>query len=163
MEEQLEDVLVALRRIMRAIDLHSRSLIASYGLTVPQLMVLKELAGRGELPVGKLSRRVHLSPATVTSIVGRLSARGLVARERSADDRRCVLIGLTPAGEHMVENAPGLLQEHFVQEFARLEDWERNLLLSSLQRLAAMMDVVMMDADELVVEPVLDVNGAVEP
>ena len=162
-ENLLEDVLVALRRIMRAIDLHSRSLISSYGLTVPQLMVLKELAGKGELAVGRLSRGVHLSPATVTSIVGRLTARGLVARERSSDDRRCVLIGLTPAGKHMVENAPGLLQDHFVQEFERLQVCERKLILSTLQRLVAMMDVVMMDADELVVEAVLAANGAEEP
>ncbi|MFH1464119.1 MAG: MarR family transcriptional regulator [Pseudomonadota bacterium] len=152
------DVLVALRRITRAIDLHSRGLIARHGLTVPQLLVLQVLAGRGALPTGELSSAVNLSNATVTSIVGRLVSRGLVSRRRSEQDRRVVLVALSEAGQEAVAQAPGLLQERFVRAFGELAPWEQSLILSSLQRVAAMMD-----ADELDAAPMLVPGASVEP
>lgn len=145
----VDDVLVSLRRITRAIDLHSRQLVTHHGLTVPQLLALKELSGHEPVPIGELSRRIHLSAATVTSILGRLEARGLVARVRSAEDRRVVLVRLTPSGDEVVRDAPGLLQERFVHEFGHLRDWEQGLILSSLQRVAAMMDAGDLDAAPL--------------
>jgi DNA-binding MarR family transcriptional regulator len=151
-----DDVLVALRRITRAIDLHSRSLVSRYGLTVPQLMLLKELKLRGRLPVGELSRHVHLSAATVTSILGRLASRELIIRERSEEDRRVVLIRLSENGREVVEGAPGLLQDRFTHAFGQLADWEQSQILSSLQRVAAMMD-----ADELDAAPLLSPGSSV--
>ena len=144
-----EEVLVALRRITRAIDLHSRSLVSSCGLTVPQLLILKELREQGILPVGELSRHVHLSAATVTSILGRLVARGLVLRHRSDKDRRVVLVEISDEGRRLAKDAPGLLQDRFTRDFGQLKDWEQTLILSSLQRIAAMMDAGDLDAAPL--------------
>lgn len=96
-----EQVMVALRRIIRAIDLRSRFLVARYHLTVPQLVVLKELWLRGNVSVGELTRAVHLSHATVTGILDRLEKRGLVQRQRSDRDKRRVQVRLTPSGERV--------------------------------------------------------------
>ncbi len=150
MEQHMtDDVLMVLRRITRAIDLHSRSLVSRYGLTVPQLVMLKELQESGRMPVGELSRRIHLSAATVTSILGRLVARGLILRERSDEDRRVVLVAISDEGRQAVLDAPGLLQDRFTQEFEMLQSWEQSQLLSSLQRVAAMMDAEDLDAAPL--------------
>ncbi|HSL18147.1 MAG TPA: MarR family transcriptional regulator, partial [Methylomirabilota bacterium] len=62
----VRQVLAALRRIIRAIDLHSRSLVQRYGLTGPQLVVLKELIDRPPQSVSALAGAVNLSQATVT-------------------------------------------------------------------------------------------------
>ena len=157
-EYMAEEVLVALRRIMRATDLHSRGLIAAYGLTVPQLVVLRELAGGGMLPVGVLSRRVHLSSPTVANILGRLLARGFIVRERSPHDRRSVLVGITEEGRRKAESAPGLLQDHFVERFEKLEEWEQTQVLATLQRVA-----LMMDAEDIDAAPLLSVGSIEAP
>ncbi len=151
-------MLVAIRRIMRAIDLHSRQLVQQLGVTTPQLIVLQELArSRDGVPVGTLATAVSLSHGTVTGIVSRLEKRDLVRRDDDERDRRRVLVHVTPQGEALLATAPPPIQESFVTEFQRLEDWEKHLLLSSLQRVVAMME-----ASELEAAPIL-ATGPIDP
>ena len=145
-----EAVLVALRRIMRAVDLGSRRLVAHHGVTGPQLILLKEVARREHSSVRELCDDVHLSQATVTGVLDRLEKRGLVNRCRSNEDRRRVLVSLTEYGAAVLEQAPQLMQETFVSAFEGLQDWEQTQILSSLQRVVAMME-----ADELDSAPIL--------
>ncbi len=141
-----DQVLMALRRIIRAVDLRSRKLVTSCGLTGPQLAVLKELdAGQGR-SIGDVARTVHLSQATVTGIVDRLQRRGLVARGRGDTDRRRVVVSLTPAAREILAAAPPLLQESFIDAFSRLQDWEQTQILSALQRVVAMMEARHLEA-----------------
>jgi DNA-binding MarR family transcriptional regulator len=135
-----EGVVTALRRIMHRVELHSRALMAQCGLTGPQLAVLGQLARGEAVSIGDLTRRVHVSQATVTGILDRLQARGLVTRERSTEDRRRVHVRLTPAARALVAEAPPTLQAHFLEAFENLADWERTQILASLQRVAAMME-----------------------
>ena len=139
-------VLVALRQIIRAIDLHSRHLVMQYGLTGPQLVVLKELSMHDGISVGELTRAIHLSQATVTGILDRLAKRELVRRQRSDQDKRRVQVWLTDAGKQMLIDAPPLLQEEFTDEFSKLEDWEQSQILSALQRVVSMMEAKHIDA-----------------
>ena len=149
--EKHEEVLVALRRVMRAVDIHSRRLERELGLSGPQLVVLSTLDTLGEVPMGRLARAIHISQATATSLVDRLQSKGLAARTRSAEDGRRVLVRLTPAGRRLLSRAPPPLQEDFVQRFRELADWEQNQILSSLQRLAQMMDAEGLDAAPMLV------------
>lgn len=142
-------MLVALRRVMRAVDLHSRSLVQSHGLTGPQAMLLKEVDRAGSITSGELAKRVSLSQATVTDIVKRLESRQLLRREQSQADRRKVFVKPTQAGREIVASAPPLLQETFGIRFSALKDWEQNLLLSSVQRVAELMDAEQLDAAPL--------------
>ena len=141
-----EMVVVALRRIIRAIDLRSRFLVTRYGLTGPQLTVLRELSGHSGVFVGELSRAIHLSQATVTGILDRLAKRELIRRQRSDQDKRRVQVWLTDTGKQMLIDAPPLLQEEFTDEFSKLEDWEQSQILSTLQRVVSMMEAKHIDA-----------------
>ena len=91
-----DQILVALRRITRAIDLQSKRLLKETGLTAPQLVVLRALEREGPLPPSKIADRVSLSPATVTTIVERLTRLGLVERRTHPTDGRAKCITLTP-------------------------------------------------------------------
>jgi DNA-binding MarR family transcriptional regulator len=144
-----EHVIIALRRVIRAVDLHSRNLAASHGLTGPQALLLKALQ-HGRLSAGELASRVSLSQGTVTDILNRLEKRGTIMRLRDASDGRRVLVELTPKGLALMEESPPLLQERFIRRFSRLEEWEQTQLLASLQRIASMMD-----ADDIDASPVL--------
>lgn len=148
-ERRCDEVLVALRRLIRAVDLHSRQLERSHGLTAPQALVLKTLIGLREAPVGAIAQRVSLSQATVTDILNRLEGRELVVRARSSQDRRRVMVSATQKAVSIMSRSPPLLQEAFVTRFSALEDWEQTLLISSLQRISALMGVADLDASPM--------------
>lgn len=152
-KKMIVSVLVALRRLMRATDLHSRELVKISGLTTPQLLLLQSIKARGEVSIGALSEEVNLSQATVTSILDRLEQRGYVTRARSTSDKRKVHAYLTDSGINALKTAPPLLQDNFIKQFSALNEWEQNMIIASLQRVAAMMDAETLDA-----APVLDVG-----
>jgi len=152
-----DQIVAAIRRVMRAVDLHSRHLAEEHGLTGPQLAVLQAASRLGEgSSTGSLARAVHLSGPTVTGILDRLEKRGLVERARSGQDRRSVTITMTRRGGEVLAAAPSLLQDRFRTELARIEDWERTMILAMLQRIAAMMDAESLDASPVLVPGPLD-------
>lgn len=135
-----EQMILALRRISRSIDLHSRVLVQQRGLTAPQLAALQVIDRVGTTSVGDLARAVLLSQATVTGIVARLDRHGFVTRRRAGNDRRSVVVELTPSGREVLNSRPSLLQHCFQQRLRSLQDWERSQILTTLQRIAAMME-----------------------
>jgi len=137
----LEDQMIAaMRRITRATDLHSRSLIQQHGLTAPQLAALQAAGHLQPISAGALARAIHLSQATITGIVARLEARGLIARCRSGNDRRSVMITVTEQGSAVLRETPSLLQSRFRCQLDNLPQWEQTQILATLQRVATMMD-----------------------
>jgi DNA-binding MarR family transcriptional regulator len=152
-----DQIVAAIRRIMRAVDLHSRHLAEEHGLTGPQLATLQAASRLGEASsTGALARAVHLSGPTVTGILDRLAKRGLVERARNGQDRRSVTITITRPGEGVLAAAPSLLQDRFRAELERVEDWERTMILAMLQRIAAMMDAESLDASPVLVPGPVD-------
>lgn len=93
-----EEVLVALRQIIRAIDLHSRQLSKVSGLTGPQLLLLQAIGSNNDISMRRLAQATHMSQATATTIIDRLVQKDLVRRERSQTDKRKVYAVLTEEG-----------------------------------------------------------------
>lgn len=145
-----ESILRSLRRITRAIDLHSRQLAKEYKLTAPQLICLRFLASNGTTMPSTLAKEVSLSQATVTGILDRLETRGLVTRQRDTADKRRVIVGLTRAAWELVRSAPLPLQQRFS---ARLQ----NLPVSEQERIVAVLEeiVEMMEAEDIDASPLL--------
>jgi DNA-binding MarR family transcriptional regulator len=152
-------VVAALRRIIRAIDLHSRSLVQRFGLTGPQLVVLKELVDASPRSVSELAAAVNLSQATVTGILDRLERKEMIVRARDATDRRRVLVSPTVAAQQALAGAPPLLQEHFTSRFAALPDWQQTQILSSLQRIVALMEATDVEAGPILTTGPLDATS----
>lgn len=151
--EKYEQLLISLRQVIRAIDIHSKQLNKKSGLTGPQLMVITKIAQLDGPMAKQVAQDINLSPATVTSIVDRLEAKGLVVRKRSQLDKRKVELYLSESGAVLFQNAPKPLQEHFIKRYQALDSWEQSQLLSSVERIASMMD-----AEELDAAPVLMVG-----
>lgn len=146
MKELHDQVLVSLRRIIRASDINSRKLGKETGLTTPQIVVMSAIRQRGMTLASEVARNVSLSQATVTNILNRLESHGLIARERSDQDKRRVNVSLTKEGETLLDTAPQPLQESFIERFGALEPWEQHQLVASLERLASLMDAEHIDA-----------------
>ena len=121
-------------------------LIQRHGITGPQLIVLREISVHGPITAGELAQRVALSKGTVSGILDRLENRGLVQRQRDCEDRRHVRVHATEQCEELLKDAPSPLQAQFISEFNALNDWEQHLMLSTLQRIVAMMQADEIDA-----------------
>lgn len=144
--EKYEELLVSLRQVIRAIDIHSRQLNKQSGLTGPQLMVMQNIAML-DAPLAKdIAKEIALSAATVTTIIDRLESRALVIRTRSETDKRKVHLSLSESGRLLLSGSPKPLQDHFIKRYQNLEEWEQSQLLSAVERIASMMDAEKLDA-----------------
>jgi DNA-binding MarR family transcriptional regulator len=106
---QLENQLCFLfHRISRELTAAYRPLLADLGLTYPQYLVMLVLWERDGLGVGELGERLCLDSGTLSPLLKRLEAGGLVTRRRQADDERRVTIHLTTAGRDLRDRAVGV-------------------------------------------------------
>jgi DNA-binding MarR family transcriptional regulator len=154
MESRVSDALVAIRRIVRAAEFASRDLARTTGLTPSQLIVLQIVAREGEPGAGAIAEAARLSQATVTALLDKLEARGLVIRNRGSQDRRRVSVELTQEGRRALADMPDVLQDRFAARFEKLADWEQASVIAGLERVAALLNAEGIDAS-----PVLDVGA----
>ncbi|MCB1041566.1 MAG: winged helix-turn-helix transcriptional regulator [Acidobacteria bacterium] len=157
-QEIRTEVVRCLRRITRAIDLHSKHLLQQCSLTGPQVMIMAEIAAHKEITIGDLARKVSLSPATVTGVLNRLHERKFVVRTQDHEDRRRKLVALTPLGHEHLNAAPALLQDDFVKAFEGLKGWEQSQILTVLQRVASLMDAESLDAAPILTSGKIDLS-----
>jgi DNA-binding MarR family transcriptional regulator len=139
-------VLQALRRIIRAVDLHSRKLWKSHRITGPQLVCLLAIQELQPVIASAVARHVHLSPSTLVGILDRLQARGLVARRRDTRDRRLVFLSLTDTGSQLLRDAPSPLQDRLAEALRYLDPSEQGMIAASLERIVELMAVGKVDA-----------------
>ena len=131
----------SLRRIMRAVDIHSRKLSAEFMVTTPQLLCLQTLHEDGPLTTSALAKLVHLSNSTVVGILDRLEQKEWVTRERGVGDRRVVLVDLTALGEGFLSQAPGLLQDRLASGIHGLPEDEQLAIAQALEKIVELLEM----------------------
>jgi len=109
------DLLALDRQVCFALAVASRNVIALYrpllepmGLTHPQYLVMLALWEEAPLRVTELARRISLEPATLSPLLKRLEAGGLVTRARDPHDDRALAISLTPEGRRLRSRAEAI-------------------------------------------------------
>lgn len=149
MQDKAEEVLIALRRVIRATDIHSRHLAKTIGLTAPQIVLMQTVQRRQNTTVSELAKDMSVSQSTFTNIVERLEGRGMLVRARSSVDKRKVHVELTAKGNAILKGAPMPLQDEFTMQFSELQEWEQSMIIASFQRVAEMMNAESIDASPL--------------
>lgn len=120
--------------VRRALSVElEREGLSAAGFSV--LVLLTSAGGRLELRTAR--RRLGWSKANATEVSATLAARGLVARRRSADDRRAVLLDLTADGAELVERVFPGHADRVRTTFATLDEQEKRSLASLCRKLAA--------------------------
>lgn len=148
--ERTNATLTALRRILRATDLHGKEVAQSVGLTAVQLRILKLTYESKAATAKYLATHMRVSQATVTALLDKLSSRGMIERRVSPIDRRQKNIIVTEAGQRALADAPDPMQRGFSQRFQQLADWEQAMLLAAAERIAELLG-----ADDIDAAPVL--------
>lgn len=78
--------------------------LATTGLTASQFGVLEALLHLGPLMQRQLAEKLLKSGGNITMVIDNLEKRGLVKRDRQAEDRRCITVCLTPEGEQLIQD-----------------------------------------------------------
>ncbi|GAB3801638.1 MarR family transcriptional regulator [Humibacter antri] len=126
-----DDLLKLGNQVCFALAVASRSVIALYrpvleplGLTHPQYLVMLALWEESPRTVGAIGRALQLEPATLSPLLKRLEASGLVKRERDPNDERMLRVTLTDKGRRLREKAldvPPQIVERLGLELSELE------------------------------------------
>jgi DNA-binding MarR family transcriptional regulator len=125
-------VYAASRLIIREYQPHLDKL----GITYAQYLVLMVLWETDGIPVSEITQQLILNTNTVTPILKRMEAQGLITRQRSGTDERKVIVTLTPKGQQLQAEAasiPEQLAAGLLSEGTRVPD---------LQRLKEQLDII---------------------
>ncbi|MER6851713.1 MarR family transcriptional regulator [Streptomyces flaveolus] len=133
-----QQICFSLNAASRAFGGVYRVLLKELGLTYPQYLVMLVLWEHGELPVKKLGEHLRLDSGTLSPLLKRLEAAGLVHRERSARDERSVRVRLTEEGVALRERAAEVPRR--IAAATGLDLTEIQELRSRLDRLTTALD-----------------------
>jgi DNA-binding MarR family transcriptional regulator len=125
---------IALGRIARTVDRQ----ITGDGLTRTQLSILGTLAREKSIGISELAEIEGLNPTMLSRIVGKLEATGLVQRTPSPDDRRSVVVEITPAGARTHAKLRRQRTALFAELLAELPDDEVAALMVALPALESL-------------------------
>jgi DNA-binding MarR family transcriptional regulator len=126
-------VMDALRRLVRVLSTSARSQARRGGVSGAQLFVLRQVAAQPGLTIGELAERTFSSQSTVSGVVARLVAKGLVARRAGPTDARQTVLTLTRRGVRAIEGAAPVAQERLARALVELPAHVRSSLADGLE------------------------------
>jgi len=125
-------------RAYQAFSSYSESFVRHYDLTPAQFDVIATLGNTCGLSMGDIGEKTLITKGTLTGVVDRLEKKGLVCRQIPPDNRRSVVVTLTPTGTQLFEQ---VFPAHIIdikQRLDALDDSEMELLRVLLRRLRMM-------------------------
>lgn len=121
------EVVKRIKRIKQMMHENMENTFKSINLTAPQGMVVGTLFKNGPMKIGDLSQSMDLSMSTMSGIVDRLEKSGIVRREKSTEDKRVILVDLTPT-----------FKKKFKEVFEKMElDWGEKIKLATEEEIEA--------------------------
>jgi MarR family transcriptional regulator, organic hydroperoxide resistance regulator len=106
-----EQLCFALYAASRAMTSRYRPLLDALGITYPQYLVLLVLWERGDSPVTAIGQALQLETGTLSPLLKRLEAAGMITRTRQSGDERSVLVALTAEGRALEVRAVAVQDE----------------------------------------------------
>jgi len=146
------DIIISLRKILRAINLENKRVEKENGISIPQLLCLQYLSkqkGLSDSPKA-IKEHLQLNASTVSGIVARLEKKGLVAKLPYASDRRMYLIALTAKGDNLLKDTPPLLHQKLSNQLKNLSPDKVEKIKASIHLLVRMFDAEQLDAAPIV-------------
>ncbi|GLZ48333.1 MarR family transcriptional regulator [Actinomycetospora sp. NBRC 106375] len=133
--DELVDAVMTASRALLAVVVRSLAAVDE-DVTLPQYRALVVLAQRGRMRPAELATALAVTPPTCTRMCGRLETKGLVVRERPADDRRAVDVSLSEAGRDLVEDVSRRRRDELRTLLADVPPARRAAVVEGLRSLA---------------------------
>ncbi len=125
-------VIDGVRRVVRALRESSRAVEVAVGLSGAQVFVLHALSGARPLSLNEVAARTLTHQSSVSVVVSRLVARGLVRRVRARDDARKLQLALTPKGAAVAARVPFVEQQRMLAGLRKLSPTQVRALARAL-------------------------------
>jgi DNA-binding MarR family transcriptional regulator len=109
-------------------------------LSLAQFHAIRHIAEEGEATAGSIAKGAELTPASVTAILDGLERDGLVARRRSDEDRRVVLVSLTAQGREVVDKKRALWRSIWHDRLGGVPEHDLGAATRALREIAALLD-----------------------
>lgn len=119
-------------------------------LTLLQWRVLGQLSRHDGLTQTALGGLVEASPMTISDVVERLEAAGLVEREVDPSDSRAKLVRITPKARALIEEMRGVADRVYAKALAGIGETDRDAMLRALTRIVANLNDVRTKAEDKV-------------
>ena len=126
-----------MRRVLLALTQDTDKRLEPHGLTHAQWGPLFMIRKSGSATVAELARELQMDPGAMTRLLDRLEAKGLCKRVRSMEDRRVVMVEITPEGEQAIAGVPAVLADVMNAHLAGFSKTEWQALKSYLHRMLA--------------------------
>ncbi len=133
-------VLKLFRVIFQSVNRHSREVEQKAGIGGAQLWALAEIASRPRITVTELAHAMSIHQSTASNLLEKLESQGYVARNRSEEDRRLVLLTLTQSGEEVLRRAPLPYRGVLSDALLKLEKQHLDELQANLEHLVAQLE-----------------------
>ncbi|HEX3868358.1 MAG TPA: MarR family transcriptional regulator [Gemmatimonadaceae bacterium] len=124
----------AIRSIVRALRVNTRSIELKMGISLAQLFVLQQLEDRSADSLNELADRTATHQSSVSVVVRRLVERGYVSRVPSTTDKRRIEIAVTEAGRALLAGAPRTIQTQLMDAMRDMPRAEQTMLADLLER-----------------------------
>lgn len=146
------EIMISVRKIVRAINLESKRVEKNFGISIPQLLTLKYLKEKPDYKTTMRSLREFLSlnASTVSGIVSRLEAKGFVARLPDPADKRSTPIVLTSKGDELIKKTNVSLHEKISKNLEALNDDEYGAIVGSFQTIINFLNIEDLDASPII-------------
>ena len=131
-------VLRELARCYQAFESYTAQHVRQHGLTSPQFDIIATLGNTAGMTFRELGEKTLITKGTLTGVVDRLEAKGLVRREGLPSDGRCMLVRLTAQGEQVFTEAFPAQLAVIGQAMAEYSQEELDALQAALKRLGGM-------------------------
>ena len=153
LSDEADQILRALRGIVRSITINSKRLFRETGMTLPQILCLRAIDAASQrerfVTAAEVARHVQLSPATVTGIIDRLERSQLLTRERDTADRRKIYLRITAKGQEWLNSLPPSLQDRAVERLNSLHPERRRGILGALREVLEIMEASNLDTSPI--------------
>lgn len=124
-----------IKRVMMSISYQADKRLCMHDLTIAQWGPLMKLRMNGTATVAELARWSQTDAGAMTRLLDRLEKKGLCKRVRSTEDRRVVMVELTPEGQAAMERVPAILADVMNLHLTGFSETEWKTLLGLLQRI----------------------------
>ena len=140
-KELIEEIIELQRHVDRDWRQYELEVWMRLHLGMGQLKSLFFISNRGTTSLSKLAAALEVTPTNTTGIVDRLLEKELITRTESPDDRRVLLLRITPRGEQLVADLRQKRKERMYEIFSRLTDNEAAIVAQALKFMVKAIEV----------------------
>lgn len=136
MENEIDlKILIALHRVVNAVDSKTAKLVKAYGLSLGQFAVLEVLYHKGEMTVGQVQKKILSSTGTIPVIIKNLEKRQLISHKKDENDKRKCILSITNKGRDLISEVFPKNKEYIIDYFKTMKESEKKEFLRLMKKL----------------------------